>query len=256
MLNNFKKAVVYKFKEHNKINGSLYYAFEYYCKLKKFTDIKFYIVGVSDSDFIMVKNAFKDKYDTNLIDSIISILPSDLYRLKLDKILMINVLTYDYLRGFLTGECHVYSDEYHDNYRPKIGSVKYYGFYDYQIFDIKYEINLNFEIFKKVTKGSKVFISAPKIESLKFPREDNYIFKDSKKISSNLFNDIYKIIYVHQSLDTNNRIIPEGFYLNKEVQLINRTDIIDSTLIRYKNLVDKKKDYNLKDDDLLIKEFK
>ena len=54
-------GVVYKFKPQNKINGSLFYCFEYFQFLKQFVDVKLYLVDITCVDFELVKKIFQEK---------------------------------------------------------------------------------------------------------------------------------------------------------------------------------------------------
>jgi hypothetical protein len=141
-------GVVYKFKQHNKINGTLFYCFEYFRFLRKFVDAKFYIVGIDTKDLETVLTIFKEKYNT-AFDNIVPIKLIDVYKLKLDQTIILDIMSFYDCKEFLTGNIHCYSNESHSMFRYKNNrTVIYYGSYDYQNYDVFSYIKLNFEIFK------------------------------------------------------------------------------------------------------------
>ena len=98
-------AVLYNFITHKKINGTLFYCFEYFCLLKKYnSDIKFVIFNCSFDDLNYIKSIFNDKYSFNeqFLDDIIVIQRySDIIKLKLKNVLTLDVRTYETLYAFL-----------------------------------------------------------------------------------------------------------------------------------------------------------
>jgi hypothetical protein len=238
-------GVVYKFKPHNKLNGTLFYCFEYFKFLRKYIDTKFYIVGINNKDLDLVLEVFAGKYNTT-IDNIIPISIIDLYKLKLDRTLILDVNTFYDVKEFLTNEIHCFSNDTHEMFRYKNDrSVTYYGHYHYQRFDVKCLLKLNFEIFHPLTQqGYGVFISAlnQKYIRLNIERwEEEFgrpiIIKKSHSGYGNLFDMIDSVHYVHTERDTNNRIIPEAFFYNKPVSIEEPLyDGIDSIRMRYDDI--------------------
>lgn len=221
-----KTGVVYKFKLHNKINGTLFYCFEHFKFLRKSTDIKFYIVDISDSDLKMVTELLGQKYNTT-VDNIVPVKLIDLYQLKLDRTLVLDIKTFYDCKEFLTGDVHCFSNEAHDMFRYKNSrTVTYYGSYDYQNFDKFCYLKLNFEIFKQFSSQPGVFVSALDQKYIQ-NHLDEYeqlfnkpiYLKKSYRGAGNLFDMIDHVHYVHTSQDTNNRIIPEAFYYGKTVSI-------------------------------------
>lgn len=238
-----KCGVVYKFKPHNKLNGTLFYCFEYFRFLKKYIDVKFYIVGITDKELDLVRSIFAQKY-TAPLDDIIPVKKTDLYSLKLDRTLILDVNTFYDVKEFLTNEIHCFSNETHEMFRYKNDrQVTYYGSYpSYQRYDVFCYLKLNFDIFQPLKQeGNGVFISAlnQKFVRLNIDRWEKKFnrpitIKKSHSGHGNIFDMIDTVLYVHTERDTNNRIIPEGFFYNKQVIVEEPwyTDV-DSIMLRY-----------------------
>jgi hypothetical protein len=257
-----KYGVVYKFKQQNKINGSLFYCFEYFKFLRKFVDIKFYIVDINPKDLQLVYTIFKQKYNTN-VDNVIPIKLVDLYKVKLDRSVVLDIKTFYDCKEFLTGDVFCYSNEAHPMFRYKNHrTVTYYGSYDYQNYDVFSYLKLNFEIFKSFGSDSGVFVSSldqeyikKNVEKYKQQFQKPVILKKSYTGNGNLFDMIDCVHYVHVRQDTNNRIIPEAFFYKKEVS-IEETALyngIDSIQLRYKDILSNGlSNYTLSDKDEIV----
>jgi len=244
-----KYGVVYKHKPNNKINGTFFYCFEYFQFLKKFVDVKFYIVDISEKDINLISKIFTEKYTSNFND-VVPIKIIDLYKLKLDQTLILDVMTFYDCKEFLTNQIHCYSNNDHSMFRYKNNrTVTYYGSYSqYQKFDIFSHIKFNFDIFRKLTKnGHGVFISALNQEYIRcninrwqqeFGRP--IIIKKSHSGQGNMFEHIDGVHYVHTQRDTNNRIIPEAFFYGKTVTIEDLHPEIDSIKLRYEDILAKK----------------
>jgi hypothetical protein len=257
-----KLGVVYQFKTHHKINGTLFYCFEYFQFLKKFSDVKFYIVGISDTDLALVNRILLAKYKTHVTD-IVPIKLVELYALDLDRTLVLDVRTFYGCKEFMSNEVHCFSNETHEMFRYKNDrTVTYYGSYDYQRYDVFCYLKLNFEIFKLLSKcKSGVFISSPNEQYIKdnmrflsdrFKRP--LILKSAQSGIGNLFELIDAVHYVHTSQDTNNRIIPEAFFFDKQITIDFLHDEIDSISLRYDDIMKNGlANYTLTADDEMIK---
>jgi hypothetical protein len=255
-------GVIYKWQPNNKINGSLFYAFEYYIMINTLKKTNFYIIDIPDNDLKLVKQAFKSKYTEAIysyIDNLQSMRMVCLYKEPLLKSLFVDIHSYKSTRAFTRGIHYVFSNEAHDNYRSKSGTF-YYGSYNYQIFDTRYYIKLNFDIFKKInTFGNNTFISFRNknlfnMEEIltKYNITNPYI-KSDKSVFDNLFLNINKVVYVHVLQDTNNRIIPEAFFYNIPVIIIELCNIVDSTILRFNDIQENGlNNYYLKNNDKLI----
>lgn len=238
-------GVVYKFKPHNKINGTLFYCFEYFTFLRKFIDVKFYIVGISGEDFNLVKKILTEKYDAKF-ENVFPITLIELYKLKLDRTLVLDVNTFYDCKEFLTNEIHCFSNDTHDMFRYKNDRlVTYYGLYSYQRYDIECILKLNFEIFKPCSSQPGVFVSCldPKYiryeyERLKQQFNRPILLKKQHTGIGNLFDQIDSVHYIHVVRDTNNRIIPEGFFYGKTVTIEEPYPLeLDSIKLRYNDII-------------------
>jgi hypothetical protein len=258
-----KVGVVYKFKPKNKINGTLFYCFEYFKFLEKFCDCKFYITDISTKDLELVNKIFEEKYNTNL-NNIIPIKTIDLYRLNLNKTLILDIHTFYNVKEFLTNEIHCFSNDEHEVFRYKNErKVIYYGSYNYQNYDVFSYLKLNFGIFKQFDKsGEAIFISALNQEYIKnelprwkrtFPNKE-IILKKNYEGRGNIFELIDSVHYVHTGRDTNNRIIPESFYYGKKITYENRHVETDSISFRTEDILKNGlKNYTLTEEDEVIK---
>lgn len=253
-------GVVYKFKSNNKINGSLFYCFEYFKFLRKYVDAKFYIVGIGPEDLQLVVNIFNNKYNTT-IDNIVPCSITDLYQLQLDKTVVLDIGTFYDCKEFLTNDIHCFSNSQHDLFRYRNDrTVTYYGSYDYQRYDVFSYLKLNFEIFKPLTAvGYGVFVSGVlgvvgDILEIRKRFQKPVVFKKHDTGVGNLFDTIDSVHYIHTSLDTNNRIIPEAFYYGKSISMEDHLyKGIDSVKLRYDDIqVNGLVNYTLTDQDAIV----
>lgn len=248
-------GVVYKFQPYNKINGTLFYCFEYAC----FLNAPLYLVNITDKDLRLVKNILKTKYTTPPTN-LIPISLTQLYAVKLEQTLVLDMKTFNSCKEFLTNNVHVFSNEPHDMFRYKNErTVTYYGSYpDYQNFDVFNYLKLNFDIFKQIeTTGDGVFVSSVRVRDDYVHTGTNkpVILKRHDQGVGNLFELVDTVHYLHTQRDTNNRIIPEGFYYGKKVIIEDdRPDIIDSVTLRYNDIVENGlKNYTLTHNDEMVK---
>ena len=256
-----KIGVVYKFKPHNKINGTLFYCFEYFKFLQKHVDLKFYIVGISASDLELVLDMLKQKYNAD-IDNIIPIRLVELYSLNLDRTLVLDVNSFYDCKEFMTNETHCFSNEPHEMFRyTNDRTVTYYGSYTYQNYDVFNYLKLNFEIFKPCASKPGVFVSCldPKYIRFEYERlqkqfDRPIILKKQHTGIGDLFDQIDAVHYIHIVRDTNNRIIPEGFFHGKQVTIEEVYTELDSIQLRYNDIVSNGLgNYTLTDADEMIK---
>lgn len=238
-------GVVYKFKSHNKINGTLFYCFEYFKFLRKYVDTKFYIVGINNEDLKLVKDILSAKYNATT-EHIIPVTLVELYKTKLDRTLILDVNTFYDCKEFLTNDIHCFSNDTHDMFRYKNQrTVTYYGLYPYQRYDVECILKLNFEIFRPCSNKSGVFVSCldPKYiryeyERLKKQFNRPIFLKKQHTGMGDLFDQIDAVHYIHVVRDTNNRIIPEGFFHNKQVTIEEPYNLEpDSISFRYNDIV-------------------
>lgn len=228
-------GVVYKFQPHNKLNGSLFYCFEY----AAFLDANLYLVGISKTDLKLVVDVLSAKYSVP-IDNLVPITITRLHALNLFKTLVLDIKSFYGCKEFLTNDIHVFSNEPHEMFRYKNNrTVTYYGSYEYQKYDVFNYLKLNFDIFKEVgTSGDGVFISGPDPKTkYDFPNKQ-IITKKHDRGCGNLFELVDSIHYVHSQLDTNNRIIPEAFHYGKTVTIEECCPKVkDSVALRYADIL-------------------
>lgn len=258
-------GVVYKLKPSKKINGSLFYCFEYYQFLKKYLDIKFYLVDTNSKDLELIKKILFSKYKLN-VDDIITVSTIQLYKLKLDRTLIFDIKTFEDCKEFLTNEIHCFSNESNNLFRYKNDKkVIYYGIYPYQSYDVECMLKLNFEIFPPLeNQGYGVFISAASQDYLvsnfvrwkeKFKKP--IIIKRNNEGVGNIFELIDSVHYAHTHLDRNNRIIPEAFFYKKDISIEEPFNLKpDSSNFRYSDILENGlKSYTLTEECPIIQAF-
>lgn len=239
-------GVVYKFKQYNKVNGTLFYCYEYCQFLRQFTDCILYITGTQTADVVLINRLFAEKYRTE-VDGIQYLNRStDIYQLKLDRTIILDIDTFVSIRGFLTGEVLCYSNDNHEMFRYSDSrTVTYFGSYDYQPKDVFSYLRLNFGIFRTCSTTPGVFISGgdcPHLSTIseqlaaRFPHLPVYI-KHKNIGSGDIFDKVSVVLYVHNRLDKNNRIIPEAFFHGKIVMFDSPFNLpSDSATLRFQDI--------------------
>jgi hypothetical protein len=264
--------ILYDFIQHKKINGTLFYCFEYFLFLNKYKDTEFWIYNISDNDMKFIMNVFKNKYvfDENILEKIKIPKLKDFLNTP-ETVIILDNKTYDRLRCFISKSKILWhkTDNKEDNFRTK----KYkksditFGSYWYQNYDIFETLQFNFEIYPKILNTSNnIFISSPSLTNNQslflleskniFINKNKILFKEDNKHIKNLFEEFNTFIYVHNDkIDTNNRLIVEAYFYNKNIILVDSTKN-DSTYFRLNDLNKFGIDYfNLSLDNKLIKEY-
>lgn len=260
------KNVLYYFLNHKKINGTLFYCFEYFlCAKQKDPSIKFSIYNISESDFAMVKEIFKERYffpiefldDVKALNSI-----TELYQMNFIKTLILDLHSFQRTYMFIKNDILCYSNEGHSMERSTTKNVTYYGYYDYQNFDHKTPLKLNFSIFRPLKqKGDKVLVSSrlynyKEIELPEELRSKEVVTKAESTHHSNFFELFDTMYYFHSDFDTNNRLIPECFFYAKKIILHLNSKFQDSIALRYDDiLANGLKNYTLDHTDKMICDF-
>lgn len=261
-------AILYHSNKHKKINGTLFYCFEYFVYLKKsLPNLKYILLNTSDEDLEWFKSIFIEKYnfDESFLNDIINLEKLVTFvNLNVENLMILDIHSYNIVKDF-TGKVKnvfVYSNESH-NYVDKKDNHQFYGFYDYQNFNYKTRIKLYKDIHKTFEKhGNKIFISSLNpdlnlmISKLKLNREDVFV-KEMNSHNKNLFESIYKLIYWHSgNADTNNRALPEAVIHDLELEVHLNGYENDSIKERY-NLIKtgKESELWLDDSDILLKDF-
>jgi len=258
--NNQKISVYYHFLKDKKINGTLFYCFEYFAFLNKFRDTYYYIHKIDENDLEFIKSIFKLKYDFNykLLDRIIAINSiSEIYKSQGDKNLCLDILSFNSVHPFIQNDFYVFENGNSGgpNFRPsksKIKNIKYYGSYDYQQYEEYCILKLNFDIFKNFEepKNNDCFISMGMTKNSKD--------KNTKKPNTfiNIFEKYKKFKYIHNILDADNRFIPECFFYKRDLKFIDECKIIDSAVLRYNDCKNGNlKNYWLDENDKIIQDI-
>ena len=215
-------AVLYHSHDYKKINGTLFYCFEYFVFLKQFLpDIKYVLMNTDETDLELFLSVFRDKYvfDESFLDDIIPLKKyTDFIRLGVSNIMTLDVKTYTIMSPFMGKACSVsaYSNDIH-GFVGKKPHHTFYGYYDYQPCDIKTRLKLYKDIHRLYgDRGDKIFVSTPSIGNnivlgkLGLKKEDVY-FKTGNTHHTNLFKNIGSIIYYHTGHDRNNRVVVEAY---------------------------------------------
>lgn len=258
MCKNDETNIVYKFQPYNKVNGTLFYCFEYMMQLIELNhDVKFYVYNISSKlDKELVEKCFKSKYKEeyykyfgNIYFLKHSINLAKIARNSESSFLSFDIKTYnDYSKFAPNNKKYAYiNNTYQENcywsdHIEYSSNTTFFGFYNYQypnkeMLDKKDSIficeklKIGFKYHKQYLKPDNelVFVSAPNMESLG-SKYDGYPFisKRTYYCFDNIFKDVDSVIYIHNDFDTNNRIIPEAFYHFKKFEIIDMVDINDS----------------------------
>lgn len=259
-----KTGVVYKFKKDKKLNGTLFYCFEYYSFLRQFIDINFYIVDIDAGDLELVRTIFLQKYNADT-SSILPIKRTDLYGLHLDKTLVLDVMSFYDCKEFLTGDVLCYSNDNHNMFRYKNDrTITYYGSYDFQPYDVFSYLKFNFDIFKpSPITNSGVFISCidekyleDRMHQYEIQFNRPIILKKFNSGVGNIFDYVDAVHYVHMTLDKNNRIIPEAFYYGRDITIEETVPFVDSVKLRYDDITaNGLGNYILTEDDIIVRDM-
>lgn len=260
------KGVIYVFKNHRKINGSLFYCFEYFLYSWQFDkNIKYFISNIDEKNFQKVLHIFSERYHfgPEVLENIVRIEKKvDFYSLKLSKVLYLDVHSFQQVHFVLPCETLCYSDEPHEMERSKLKDVVYYGYYHYQPFDKKEKLKFFFDAYKEIKKGKNaMFVTSQNFmyEKAIIPselQEKKLFYKKPNDHFSDLFEQFDTLFYVHTHRDTNNRLVPESYFYNKKVY-IQYTDLQRDSIyyrdqeIREKGLVP----YTLSQNDQIISDF-
>jgi len=265
-------VTIYFWQKYNKINGSLFYAYEYAAMLNKISNNNQFIIAysnISEDDIILIDNAFKNKYkdvmNYNLINRIK--LYSFINKNKIERLLYLDVYSYfetKKLTGIKNKNVFIYVNNDYPN--KEYLKCNTYGYYDYQTFKNKVPLKLGTCFFKNIKSTNEDFIFLSGLfygrdNLYKYPdiyreicsKYDNLLIKEHGKIYDDLFSKINQIIYLHTTLDTNNRILIESAFYNIKIKCYHLIDIQDSIQDRYNNIQDGNLDkYLLTEDDILI----
>lgn len=263
-----KRAVFYHLMSQKKINGTLFYCFEYFVFLNKYIDTNFYLYNCTEDDLKMIGDIFVDRYNFNheLLDKMIAVNTiSELYSIESDKSLFLDTRSFDNIFRFMKTECLVFCNDDFKSVRSSLKDITYYGYYDYQNFDKEQMLQLNFDIFKPLRNNeptNTAFISSPHNDSKEIVKfldidEDKILVKKPFEAHANLFERFDTLYMYHTKMDTNNRAIPEAFFYDKKVKVAYSDPTkIDSVKLRLEDCYDGNLgNYWLTKENLMIKDM-
>jgi hypothetical protein len=255
--------LIYHNIKHKLINGTLFYAFEYYIFLRQYKDLEFFIFDATEYELTKIKNIFKNRYNFNhkYLDDVKSASIKDIYDAshRYKKAIILDHRTYNNVYMFLKKIDILCYAQNHTPFKRK-PNLKLYGYYQYQDYDIKEKLQFNFTIYPIISdiKTNKKFITIlnADIEMLK-NKYPNAIFRDTHNHINNIFETFDTLIYYHgDGIDTNNRLIVEAFYYNKEVILIDNGYQNDSVYFRYIDIKENGiQSYKLTKNNKMIKDY-
>lgn len=257
-------AVFYNSIKGKRINGTLFYSFEYFVFLKQFiNDIEFLI---ADTDVEYFKAIFKEKYnfDHKLLDDIKPITKIGFTQLDIDNLLVLDMQSYNAIRdlAFNVKTVNVYSTQSHSFLDTK-PNHRFYGWYNYQTFNKRTRLKFYLDIHKTFeTKGNKTFVSYLNGDGVQILSDlnldpDTVYTKRLNQHNENLFANVDKIVYYHTGhLDTNNRIVVESYIHNIPLEIHFNGHTNDSIFERATELDHNGLDqFAMTQDDVMIRDF-
>lgn len=261
------KSILYALKDHKKINGTLFYSFEYFVLAKDHGQkVIFVLFNATKDDLEMVKSLFREKYvfnhsyldDIQIISSV-----SELYKLETIKNLILDLHSFERVAMFLKGDILCYANEAHEMLRSRHKSITYYGFYDYQDYDVQEKLKFYFKIYAPLVGKieNKVLVSSLRFNYKDFDlpeeiRDKPRLYKQPNSHLANLFNSFDTLYYYHSDPDTNNRLIPECFYYGKRIMIEFNGKYQDSIYLRYNDILQNGlATYTLDESDRMMRDF-
>ena len=258
-------AITYHVNSHKKINGTLFYCFEYYLFLKQYIpNLKFILLNTPDEDMSMIRDIFIEKYLITDFECINLIKFTDFAKLSIKNLLILDINTYKKIKDFSykIQKIRIYSNDTHPYLNKKPNHI-FYGWYYYQRFNFKTRLKLYKELHRTFPKkGNKILVTSLHgdnkqiLYDLKLNPEETFV-KKLNEHNSNLFENIYKLIYWHSgNFDTNNRSLIEAKLHNLELEVYLNGNENDSIKERYDMIQQGKiNEFYLDKNDILIKDF-
>ena len=179
-------------------------------------------------------------------------------KLEINRFLFLDIKSYNKLYTlFPTEKCYLYNNNKLDMKKEIHYPLFMYGYYsEYQEFNIKEKLCLYFDLFKSFDPpdSNTWFVSSidSKLENIRpFIQTDNFIFKiHSRSIS--LYSKFSNFLYIQAGgLDTNNRLIPEVKFYNRNLEVIFLKEEYKKDSI-YDRYINTWQSYSLEDDNKLI----
>lgn len=258
-------AVLYHVNSHKKINGTLFYCFEYYSLLKQYIpDLKFILLNTTNEDMSMIRDIFVEKYLIDNVECINLVKITDFARLPIKNLLILDINSYKKIKdfSFKIKNIRIYSNDTHEYLNKKHNHI-FYGWYNYQKYNFKTRLKLFKQLHKTFEhKGTKTLVTSLHgdftqiLKKLNLKEQDVYV----KKLNShnpNLFENINKLIYWHSgNFDTNNRSLIEACLHNLKLEVYLNGYETDSIKERYDMIQQGNiADFWLDENDILIRDF-
>jgi len=231
------KSVLYYVMPEKIINGTLFYAMEYFLIINEIEPTKLILkCDIKTYDFIIECFHIKYNYDYKLDKFILYSNYTSLPKHIKNNVLILDTQTYKKCKCLIKSKIFLYSQ----NGKNDIFN-KTYGFYKYQNFNIKTRLKLGLKYYKKYTELYDNFSSAGNMKNT------------SKK--PNIFTNLMEYknwYYKHNTFDTNNRFIIEARYFNKNLSIQEYEKFDDSIDDRLNSNIN---NFILDTNDMMIKEF-
>ena len=276
-MKNVKNTVIIDLHPDKILNGSTFYAFEYFMMLNsKGCDTSRLVIYVPDNfeeTKSLIIESFKFKYSCNVHINFCK-RRVDVYRyaLKSESVLFIDIYSFMNFKDIKVKK-FVFSNEFYEeqyaqlNHRIK-NTTTFYGFYDYQYHSegCNNALKINFSLFKHLLncerKVAYIHLTDPLITQMqqqKIIKSTNLpknmcLIKDPNQPIKNLFSKLSLIVYYQNSevIDKNNRTMLEAEYYGINTSYIHHPYSCDN-VERLKSR--KCKDFTLTEDDLLIQDI-
>lgn len=261
-----RRAIIYSIKPHRKINGTLFYCFEYFLFISQFEpEIDLVLHNCSDKCLQELLVIFNERYVFNqeLIKRILLLEKlSNLHRLSYSKVLFLDVHSLELLGMMTRADIFCFSNISNNKIRYREKVIRYYGSYEYQSYDFFELLKFNFPSYRKISKsedGVLVVKHNMDYRTVELPEKfkgRTILYKDPLVPIQSMFEQFSTLLYFQTNdLDTNNRLVPECFFYEKEV-LIQKNGKPDSVLFRYEDIIQNGLEkYHLSKNDKIISDF-
>jgi len=231
------KSVLYYVMPNKIINGTLFYAMEYFLILNEIKPTQFILkCDIKTYNFIIECFHIKYNYNHKLDEFILCSNYTSLPKLIKNNVLILDTQTYNKCKYLIKNKIFLYSQNGKNDTFDNT-----YGFYEYQNFKIKTRLKLGLKYHKKYTEIYDDFSSA------------GNMINTSKK--PNVFLNLMEYknwVYKHNTFDTNNRFIIEARYFNKNLSIQEYEKFDDSINDRLNSNIN---NFVLDVNDIMIKGF-
>ena len=261
------------------INGSTFYAFEYFMALNKITPktsrLVIRIPEYFEETKKLIIESFQEKYNCNIHIQFCKRKTDVLKLLVYAKcVLFLDIFSFKKYKD-ISIQKFVYSNEFYEEDYNKLSdnvknTTKFYGWYDYQYHNIgcTTKLKINFDIFKELplmrpNDYTYLHLTDPNIDSYNISLIKNrlkltdILFKKPNEKIDKLFSKISTIYYIQNSdiIDKNNRTLLEAQYYGLNVFYYDfySTSITNSNINRLKSR--EYNDFTLSETDILLRDI-